>query len=200
MDYILEIHDILPKEVCESIIERYKKDSNKEHSKIGFEGTVKKDVRKSMVLPVSNNDEWRDVDNIIHDVISRSIKKYVKYITEIYSNTGLVDIKCIDNQITDNFGKMEDEGYFIQEYKQDDFYNWHVDRCKGLKMDRVLSFVLYLNTLNENQGGCTEFINGKKVRPVQGKIVVFPSDWQYYHRGAPVENGGIKYTIGTWAV
>lgn len=123
----------------------------------------------------------------------------MKYITEIYSNTGLVDIKCIDNQITENFGKMEDEGYFIQEYKQDDFYNWHVDRNKGFKLGRVLSFVLYLNTLNENQGGCTEFINGKKVRPVQGKMVVFPSDWQYYHRGAPVENGGIKYTIGTWA-
>ena len=30
MDYILEIHDILPKEVCESIIERYKKDPKKE--------------------------------------------------------------------------------------------------------------------------------------------------------------------------
>jgi|TARA_R110001583_G_C5560923_1_gene401212 Rps23 Pro-64 3,4-dihydroxylase Tpa1-like proline 4-hydroxylase len=200
MDYILEIHDILPKEVCESIIERYKKDPKKEQSKIGVGGHIKENVRKSTVLPFSDNHEWRDVDNIIHDVISRSIKKYMKYITEIYSNTGLVDIKCIDNQITENFGKMEDEGYFIQEYKEGDFYEWHVDKNRGFKLSRVLSFVLYLNTLNENQGGCTEFINGKKVRPVQGKIVVFPSDWQYYHRGAPVENGGIKYTIGTWAV
>lgn len=198
MDYVYEIEDVLPKEICEIIIKRYDKDSRKYDSKIG-QGVIDKEMRRSKVLPFTSYSDWGDVDRVIKDVISRSIIEYVVYIAETFKKTNLVDIESIHKQMEDSFSSMKDEGYFIQEYKEGDFYAWHVDHSKGMPVKRVLSFVLYLNTLNENQGGCTEFINGKKVRPIQGKIVVFPSDWQHFHTGAPVKNGGVKYTIGTWA-
>lgn len=197
MDYVYEIENVLPKEICEIIIKRYDKDSRKIVSKIG-NGVVNEQMRRSKVLPFSSYSNWDDVDCIIKDVIGQSILKYIVYITETFKKTNLADIESC-NGVKETFTSMEDEGYFIQEYKEGDFYAWHVDHSKGMPVKRVLSFVLYLNTLNENQGGCTEFINGKKVRPIQGKMVVFPSDWQHFHRGAPVNNGGVKYTIGTWA-
>jgi hypothetical protein len=66
------------------------------------------------------------------------------------------------------------------------------------KPSRLFSCLIYLNTLEDNQGGCTEFMCGKKVRPEQGKLLIFPSTWTYVHRGAEVKNGGVKYTLGTW--
>jgi hypothetical protein len=200
MDYVYEIEDVLPKEICEIIIKRYDKDSRKEESAVGKGGVVDKEIRRSKVLPFSRYSDWGDVDCIIKDVISESITKYAMYIAETFRNTKLVDRKHLFKQMKDTFASMEDEGYFVQEYKEGDFYEWHVDHSKRMPNQRTLSFVLYLNTLNENQGGCTEFINGKKVRPIQGNMVVFPSDWQHLHRGAPVKNDGVKYTIGTWAV
>jgi hypothetical protein len=47
--------------------------------------------------------------------------------------------------------------------------------------------------LNENEA-CTEFLNGKKIKPEPGKIVFFPTTWTYAHRGQPIEKGN-KYIV-----
>jgi hypothetical protein len=97
---------------------------------------------------------------------------------------------------------MRDEGYSIQEMKTGDFYDWHADfdgdTLVNIDGNRCITAIWYLNTLDEDQGGCTEFWGGKKVRPKQGMLLFFPSTWTYLHRGAPVKNSGVKYTCITW--
>jgi hypothetical protein len=185
MEFIYEIEDALPKEICEKMIERFQKDDRKSSSRT-LSGYLP-DVRKSTVLNFSQLSDWKDVDNIIFDVVSKSLKKYQKYIL---------------NYTTDiiKFGDIKDEGYFIQEMKEGEFYIWHVDSNGSMNVHRNYSILIYLNTLEEDQGGCTEFWCGKKVRPKQGKVLIFPSCWTYIHRGAPVKNGGVKYVCGTWAI
>ena len=56
---------------------------------------------------------------------------------------------------------------------------------------------MYLNTLDYNEGGITEFINGRKIKPDIGKILIFPSNWSFVHRGQEVKSKVIKYTITT---
>jgi hypothetical protein len=52
--------------------------------------------------------------------------------------------------------------------------------------------------MDEDAGGCTEFSNGRVVRPEKGKVLIFPTTPQYVYRGAIV-NKGTKYEITTFA-
>ena len=196
MDYnILEIDNVLPKEICDAIIDRYKKDNRKEKGKIGNEGKIHETIRKSHILSFSKLDDWKDVDNIICDVISRGYTKYIEHIKKLAKG----DENLLE-AINKRFSNIEDEGYFVQEYKKGDFYSWHIDDFNGKGPKRTLSFVLYLNTLDENDGGSTDFIGGIRIKPVQGKLLIFPSNSVFIHRSEPIKADVIKYTIGTWAV
>jgi NADPH-dependent 7-cyano-7-deazaguanine reductase QueF-like protein len=201
MDFIYEVKDALPKEICDIIIERYKKESYKEKSRVGKDGVVRENMRKSLVFPFSRSPKWKDVDNIICDVIGLGIKKYTEHVKHILTKNGTTDNNDIKNAISVYLEELTDEGYFVQEYKIDGFYNWHVD--SSYKRDntiRSVSFVLYLNTLEKNEGGYTEFALGKSIRPEAGKLLIFPSGWEFVHRSAIVTKPVSKYTIGTWAV
>jgi len=84
MEFIYEIENALPKQICEIIIKRYQKDDRKRPSKT-FSGT--KDVRKSNVLNFSYLEDWKDVDDIIFDVFTKGFNKYKEYIkTHINGN------------------------------------------------------------------------------------------------------------------
>jgi Rps23 Pro-64 3,4-dihydroxylase Tpa1-like proline 4-hydroxylase len=71
-------------------------------------------------------------------------------------------------------------------------YEWHSDACNQTKEERVLTFIWYLNT--KDQDGETDFLY-KKIKPHTGKLVIFPATWDYIHRGCPTEN---KYIITGW--
>ena len=59
-----------------------------------------------------------------------------------------------------------------------------------------LTYIFYLNTL-KGRGGETEFLNGPKVRPVTGKLLIFPASWDCVHRGvSPVSE--TKYIATGW--
>lgn len=187
MEFIYEIENVLPKDVCEQIIERFKNDNTKHPSKVGPEGRLDANIRKSTTLMISGAEQWKDIDDILYKALTKSFKEYSEYIKHY------VDVYNVIENISD-------EGYTINEMKVGEYYNWHVDDMIKSGQRRLFSCVLYLNTLEEDQGGCTEFWCGKKVRPKQGKVLLFPSSWTYLHRGAPVKNSGVKYTCVTWAV
>ena len=64
------------------------------------------------------------------------------------------------------------------------------------KTYRVLTYLFYLNDVDE--GGETEFYGGDiKIKPKQGKMILFPSSWTYPHSGKmPVSSN--KYIITGW--
>ena len=60
----------------------------------------------------------------------------------------------------------------------------------------VINYMLYLNDIDE--GGETEFLyQGKKLKPEQGKVVIFPCGFTFPHRGNPIYKGE-KYIITGW--
>jgi Rps23 Pro-64 3,4-dihydroxylase Tpa1-like proline 4-hydroxylase len=187
MDFVYEVENNLPASLCEEIIKRYKDDDRKVESAIGDGGTINKSVRSSKILPITDDKKWKDIDDILAKKLSEGIKEYHSYL-EKYTIKRIADAAL---------SHVNDEGYAIQEMKVGDFYDWHSDN--GLySRDRQVTCIWYLNTLDEDQGGCTEFWGGKRVRPKQGTLLFFPSTWSYIHRGAPVKNSAVKYTCITW--
>ena len=81
----------------------------------------------------------------------------------------------------------------IQKTEKGQYFDWHFDHTDRGE-HRRLAFILYLNTLDENDGGETEFMDGKIIRPEVSKLIIFPSTWTNYHRGCTVL-GKTKYIL-----
>jgi len=77
------------------------------------------------------------------------------------------------------------------------YHIWHTERYKerdGIK--RVLAYTVYLNSVEE--GGETEFLNqSQRVKPVKGRVVIWPANFPYVHRGNPPLSGE-KFIVTSW--
>ena len=57
---------------------------------------------------------------------------------------------------------------------------------------------IYLN--EDFEGGETEFLYfNKRIKPKQGRLVIFPAAFTHTHRGNP-PIGGTKYLASTWGL
>ncbi len=83
----------------------------------------------------------------------------------------------------------------MQKTKPGEYYKWHHDSLSNKNKERLLSFIWYLNDVHV--GGHTEFIDGTKIKPETGKLLIFPSTWTYVHQGAPPISN-TKYIITGW--
>lgn len=76
------------------------------------------------------------------------------------------------------------------------YHSWHVEQGNVASSNRIIAYLLYLNSIED--GGETEFLyQGLKIKPEQGKLVLFPTAYTYPHRGNPIYNG-YKYVISGW--
>jgi hypothetical protein len=96
-------------------------------------------------------------------------------------------------------GPFKDMGYAIQRTQPGEYYHWHIDGGSHEFSQRQLVAVWYLNTV-EGPGGETEFrFQQIKIKPEQGKLLLFPPFWTHEHRGITLQQG-IKYIATTWVV
>lgn len=192
MEFVYQIDNHLPKEICEKMIEKYINDPGKTKATVGND-TLKEHVRKSTVLEITTGGEnWNELDKYLENNLKEGLEKYKEYLSQQLCPTV---IEGIFNGIT------SDSGYSIQAMKKDDFYTWHVDECvSNDNVTRIVTAIWYLNTLEEDDGGHTEFWMRDRIRPKQGSLLFFPSCWSYIHRGAVVRNDVTKYTCITWLI
>ena len=197
MEFIYEIPNVFSKELCEEIIERFLKDENKKPSGTFDNGpklTKSTNLwRKSTNLWIDGtNTSWSDIKEKVYKIFIDVIVKYAHYLED----NKLISKTAIGN----NFSEIEIQDLYVNLSREGDYYNWHSDDKNKIygNDSRTFSCLVYLSTLEEDQGGCTEFMCGKRVRPEQGKMLIFPSCWTYEHRAAIVKNSGMKYTCGCW--
>ena len=77
------------------------------------------------------------------------------------------------------------------------YHVWHIEHGQGRENEkRILVYSIYLNTVEE--GGETEFLyQSQRVKPVKGRIVIWPAGFPYVHRGNPPLIGE-KYIVTSW--
>lgn len=77
------------------------------------------------------------------------------------------------------------------------YHIWHIEKgCSQESSNRVLAFTIYLSDVED--AGETEFLlQSRKVKPVAGRIAIWPAGFPYVHRGNPPLSGE-KYIITSW--
>jgi len=65
------------------------------------------------------------------------------------------------------------------------YMEWHFETSSHMVSNRIIAWTVYLNDLPEGEGE-TEFIyQHKRLQPVKGTVVMFPTAYTHTHRGNP---------------
>lgn len=166
-DFYYIKHNALSEEFCEQCIKKFKKDPNKIQGRTG--GGVLPEIKQSRDINISEYDHWKEEDQVFFDSLNEAIAEYRKL--------------HVSKLLWLNTDKYQDYGYQIQETLPGGFYKWHHDFFSKGSESRFLTYIWYLNDVNE--GGHTEFIDGTKIKPETGKLILFPAAWPFYHQGTP---------------
>lgn len=182
--FILEIQNALSSEFCKEVIYKFERDLRKCPGQTI--GGINTNVKKSTDLVLNNKPGWNEIETIFCNSLKKSVIEYRNYIGENFPrNPTLLNLVDTGFQIQRSVGG---EG----------FYDWHHDFfANEIDGVRILTFIWYLNTI-VGPGGETEFIDGTKITPEEGKLIFFPATWTFLHRGVMPPKGTVKYLCTGW--
>jgi hypothetical protein len=188
-NFIFEMENFISKELCEDIIQRFENDPKKVQSAIKDTNKVVLDLerRNSFHLNVKDmNNSSHIEDNLkckLKDAINIYKREFCNYFKRYNENPKFIN-KVIfserDIKITD---------VLIQRVTPKSQFRWHTDE----NTDSCHTCIIYLNDIDVDDGGATEFVCGRKVQPKAGKLLLFPAVWSNVHRGSFVHKP--KYMI-----
>jgi len=79
MEYIYEARDVVPKELCQQIIEKFENDPDKRPGEVGT-SIVSPISKKTIDLKVYTKPEWKMINDQIEHHLFSGIKKYFEYL------------------------------------------------------------------------------------------------------------------------
>jgi hypothetical protein len=179
--FVFERPGALPAAFCEEVIRRFEASPDCQHEgRIGQRQSKDLDIKRTTDLVVSGREDWKDLDQIFFRCVAAALREFRE--TFPYFK-----------------GPFKDMGYQVQRYRPGEFYHWHIDGGSHEFSQRQLVVIWYLNDV-PGPGGETEFLyQDLRIRPEQGKMVLFPPFWTHEHRAARLDQG-VKYIATTWVV
>jgi Rps23 Pro-64 3,4-dihydroxylase Tpa1-like proline 4-hydroxylase len=186
MEFIYQNKNSLPPDLCKRMIDKFEKDERKYPGVSGGD-KVQPFVKMSTDLQLSAIPDWKDIDTILHQTLHTELGDYISHVSRHFKDK---DCSAVINTLNDVF----DTGYQIQRVQPGQFYKWHHDFHRT--HNRVLIFIWYLNDIKPGFGGRTQFsFDDLSVLPETGKIIIFPAQWPWLHRGEPVRGKDTKYIV-----
>ena len=179
--FIFEKKQALDTAFCNDVIQRFEDNAQDQYEgRIGQMANQDNSIKRSTDLVVSGKPHWQDVDRALFKSLGIAIREF-------------------RNQYPYFNGPFKDMGYGLQRTSPGEFYHWHIDGGSHDFSHRQLVAIWYLNDV-EGPGGETEFLfQDLKIKPEQGKLLLFPPFWTHEHRGVTLESG-FKYIATTWVV
>jgi predicted 2-oxoglutarate/Fe(II)-dependent dioxygenase YbiX len=155
-------------DLCAKIIAAFERDPGRKASRVIVEGkAAKHEFRSGTQLAFSRQSpEWEALFMAVVPVMRTTMEQYM---AKHRGLAELVDAEGLDCTLP-----------MIERVDPGQGFDWHYDATRPVT-DRVVAGLLYLNDVTE--AGETEFIDGLKVKPAAGKIVLFPPYWTHFHRG-----------------
>lgn len=189
VDYVAFVPNVLSYEDCDTIIDWYNENIDKEtQSGMNLGDVNNHRTSSSLSVPIETQ-----IDIKLSSAIDNTLLIYIQTLNE--------KCKLKDSLQWINYlpQKLISENFSINRYAETQEYKWHIDegddyfREMGM-FTRKFSIVLYLN--DDFDGGETEF-QFAKVKPQKGACLIFPSNFMYIHCARPVKNG-VKYSVASW--
>ena len=185
MEFIYECEDAFPVSFCNRVIEKFEKSDLKITGR-----TSKRDgenpAKKSTDIRIYDEPEWVEEEKYFHVMIRKAMKNYETFLLKM----------DVDDEVKDQMSQALNITYIhppqIQRTEPGQYYHWHQDQVLIAADWQIFTYLIYLNDVEKDSGGTTEFSCGKTIQPKAGKIVFFPCTWTYFHRGKTLEKG-IKY-------
>ena len=79
------------------------------------------------------------------------------------------------------------------------YHVWHGEQGSGDHSNRVLVYMLYLNTLPDSSAGETEFLYlRERYKPISNRMIIWPAAYTHAHRGNTVLGDTSKYIVTGW--
>jgi hypothetical protein len=187
-DFIGVYDGYISDETCDQAIELFKKynEFNKVFSRLASEGTTqdRKDDEQLFCSPEILTDQEFNITKLKLLMINFDMA-----LRHYYTETNIKKYTAEDI-FTDHVKiqkTLPAQGYHV----------WHIEHNQGRETEkRILVYSIYLNTVEE--GGETEFLyQSQRVKPVKGRIVIWPAGFPYVHRGNPPLSGE-KYILTSW--
>jgi|TARA_B110001452_G_scaffold94534_2_gene78104 hypothetical protein len=192
--FVFEIPNFIPSDICESIIQRFENDNRKVEGSFTYpvgDGFVTR-FKNNFELPNTDFTGWEDVNALFIDYTRKSYIEYINHLKHTFDGYGDPKYPIYEREL--DYNHLSCSGFPIQRLGEGDVYDWHHDG--DVSKTFFIQIIFYLNTLQENQGGCTEFIDGRKVRPEVGKVLMYPCSWTFPHKGGEILDG-YKYICTT---
>jgi len=174
--------------VCRGLIDTFEQSDLKRPGVLYGEGQLGADERKKVSTDITFHPEM-EKDPVWGELLQKVVSVVVK---------GVEDYKHrFDQAFSVLDGSMLAPLFNMQRYEPSEaFHGYHCERA-GLKHSgRVLVWMIYLNTVTD-RGETHFYYQNHFETPVEGKLVVWPSDWTYLHRGV-ASPSQTKYILTGW--
>ena len=116
----------------------------------------------------------------------------------------LPSIKPYVDQYLNDYSLLGESNFLLYDVKAKripicgGFHRWHYENASHESATRRFVAQAYLNTIE--QGGETEFLyQNKRVKAVQGTLLIWPAGFTHVHRGNP-PIGQDKYILTSWGM
>ena len=196
-NFLLEIPNALPAELCENLIKKF--DANPEQQVTGAlqdktGNYVNEDLKASTELNIRTTPDWEVANDKVSYHILESIKKYLDHVKGILEDAKVDEDGDLEFVMKHSLFPITIGNPCIQCIEKGNHYRWHQDYLNS--EPRLMTTFVYLNTLEPDEGGTTDFINGRSIRPEVGKMTIFPCTWPFIHTGRVVK-ADKKYILVT---
>jgi hypothetical protein len=170
----IRVYDDVSPSLCQSLISWH--DSNIDSRTESSNRTSRKDVQKWLPF---ESEWWKP----LQDAKMQILKKYLDEFPHAYR--GMKKLTMPENKIqrTDPFGGG--------------FHSFHSEISHWENCSRCRVGMIYLNDIPEGEGETEWLFENLKVKPKQGRSVIWPAAWMYQHRGNPIHTKS-KYIATGW--
>ena len=188
-DFIAIYRDVYPEGYCQHLIKEFDRlvesgaGANRQRSE-GALKHAKNEMQLGLNFAVQNVTIFNGtkVSDIFFDGLQKCYDDYTQHYS-VLKNDRIIGT-AMKMQRTDPGG-----GYHI----------WHSEQGNGVHADRVLVYMLYLNTLTQEEAGETEFLyQQRRVQPTENTVVLWPAAFTHTHRGNTVFGDRSKYIVTGW--
>ena len=179
----------LSQDFCNQVINKFETDPYRKAGEVDQNNPrIDKNLKITIDTTITHNIAWREEDEVLYKALGSALYEYEIHLQK--TSSGKWNLHPSDGY------QVKDTGYMVHMYEPNGFYNWHHDWCMNEGWSRIYTYIWYINTIKEEDGGWTEFIDGTRIQPEVGSILLFPATWTYVHRGYTTKVP--KYIVTGW--